>query len=457
MRSSVSDGGVDRVHSIQRLMRESNSVADIVNQLKSHNPGPATHLDAGVHPVTRLVPRAVSGSSLSVTVDDLPHPAYMINYNLEVVWFNEAARATLLGGFVELPPSSNGRNVLHFIVRSPGFAARNEEIIRFHVEIAKERLTEAAFEKACRSLPASSVTQLKTIYAETPQPQRRSMADATLTIKGEDGTQRSYQTHVSFYREGMLFVYVPAESDADSLSRFLARRDEVIRGLLRKQLPVLTPLAVLVADLQNSVRICAELPPEEYFELVNAIWTAMGPIFRKYYGTHGKHAGDGMVYYFFPQPDCNYAFNALLCAQEVREEMQRICKAWQLRKNWLTELCLNIGINEGEEWLGTYQSATSVEFAVLGDTINHAGRLSDFARGGRIWATKRLIGKLSAQERARVRYGITRKADDGREVFVGSSFTLLSGVVDISDSRYEKLHDMAALPVTEIVEIAAGA
>lgn len=79
------------------------------------------------------------------------------------------------------------------------------------------------------------------------------------------------------------------------LLEFLSRRDIVIRNLLRKRLPVLTPLAVIVADLQNSVKICSELPPEEYFELINEIWSTMAPLFRKYYGTYGKHVGDGMV------------------------------------------------------------------------------------------------------------------------------------------------------------------
>ena len=62
---------------------------------------------------------------------------------------------------------------------------------------------------------------------------------------------------------------------------------------------------------------------------------------------------------------------------------------------WVNELYLNIGLNEGEEWFGTYRTATTVEFTVLGDTINHAGRLSDFARYGAVWATKNLIGKHS--------------------------------------------------------------
>ena len=43
----------------------------------------------------------------------------------------------------------------------------------------------------------------------------------------------------------------------------------------------------------------------------------MKPIFCKYYATHGKHVGDGIVYYFFPQPDCNYVLNAIECAWEM--------------------------------------------------------------------------------------------------------------------------------------------
>jgi adenylate cyclase len=34
--------------------------------------------------------------------------------------------------------------------------------------------------------------------------------------------------------------------------------------------------------------------------------------------------------------------------------MRKISKKWQLRKNWLNELYLNIGLHEGQEWLGTF-------------------------------------------------------------------------------------------------------
>ena len=159
------------------------------------------------------------------------------------------------------------------------------------------------------------------------------------------------------------------------------------------------------------------------------------------------------MYYFFPQPDSNYIFNALRCARELKSEIQKISKAWQIRKNWLNELYLNVGLTEGQEWLGTFQSATSVEFVVLGDSINQAARISDFSRYGAIWATKSFIGKLSAHERGLVRFGVKRQTPEGREVFVASSFALVSALVNLDGARTEKLRDIAALPVTEIVEI----
>jgi class 3 adenylate cyclase len=234
----------------------------------------------------------------------------------------------------------------------------------------------------------------------------------------------------------------------------LERRDDVIRNLLKKRLPVLTDVAVIVADLQNSVRICSELPPEEYFELINQIWATMEPIFRSYYGTHGKHVGDGLVYYFFPQPDSNYIYNALRCANQIREAMRKISKEWQLRKNWVNDLYLNTGINEGQEWLGIFHIETKVEFTVLGDTINHAARLSDLARHGSLWATKNLMGKLTPEERKSVRFGVKRQSRDEHEVFVQSSYSRVSELVDLNAPRHEKLRDIAALAVTEIVEIA---
>ena len=90
---------------------------------------------------------------------------------------------------------------------------------------------------------------------------------------------------------------------------------------------------------------------------------------------------------------------------------------------------------------------------VLGDTINQAARISDVARHGRIWASKSLIGKLSAKGRDRVHYGVHRHAPDGRDHFVASSFTFVSTLLEQEGVRLEKLRDIATLAITEVVSV----
>lgn len=463
-----------RLERISQLKKDGYAMADIASLLEAEGFEVSTKASAhdvldheppkepSVRSVTAAAsntPQAVVQSKsnlLRLTIDHIPYPAYMVNYNFEITWFNEEARLELLGAFDHLPADIRERNALSYLLkgRLGRDGANREELLQFYLLLGKGRYSR------------NDLMNILTGQAEaTPKQREESLAELRpngtlvqmpLTLHLDIDEIAHYNVYASYYREGILFIHLPSHAESDSLLGLLERRDEVIRNLLKKRLPVLTDVAVLVADLQSSVRICTELPPEEYFELINQIWAAMEPIFRKYYGTHGKHVGDGMVYYFFPQPDCNYIFNALMCAQEMKATMRRISKEWQLRKNWMNELYLNTGLNEGYEWLGIFHIETKVEFTVLGDTINHAARLSDFARGGAIWATKNLLGKLPSKERQRVKFGIRRQDAEGREVFVGAFYSRINELAYLNDAaRNEKLNDIAALPVTEIMGIEA--
>lgn len=431
-----------RIEEVRRLKQEGLSMTQIIDRL-----------EGGGSTSRPIAPKAVGigEAPLHLTLDDITHPAYMINHNFELMWINPAGRHVLFHDHLELPQTSDQRNLFRLLPVS-----RNEwgSLLGFHIAIAKARLGPECFGNLCRGLDPVSYARLQAAYLDTEPAPVQPVIQTSVLLPETDGSgrERFHTAFASFFREGIFIVLVPEAEPADEMLKLLARRDEVIRGLLRKRLPVLTDLAVLVADLQGSVKICSELPPEEYFELINEIWRTLAPTFRKY-STYGKHVGDGMVYYFFPQPDSHYLANALDCAVEIRREIQRLSKAWQIRKQWFNELYLNTGINEGQEWLGTYQSPTSVEFVVLGDTINQAARISDFARHGSIWVTKNLIGKLPVEERARVSFGVRRRAPEGREVFVPSSFSQVGTLLEQEGARMEKLRDIANLPITEIVEI----
>ena len=122
----------------------------------------------------------------------------------------------------------------------------------------------------------------------------------------------------------------------------------------------------------------------------------------------------------------------------------------KLKKGWFNDLYLNIGINEGQEFFGTIRSASNIEFTALGDSINYAGRLSDFARFGKIWTTKNVIIKLAEEELASLCFGVDRKEAD-HERFVENSFLRVIDLLDGSRNEGNKFADIATLPITEIV------
>lgn len=395
-----------------------------------------------------------AGDQLTLTMDQIPYPAYMVNPSFEITWFNKAARETLPDVFSRLPQHTEERSVFRLLLNAGRNAINHEPLLILNLALAKERMGRSSITQPLLGMPSDSVQRLEQLYDQTDAAQSGgAIVDIPVSLENGSKKNRNYIAYAAYFREGILVILMPVNGNVDELLKLLSRRDLVIRNLLSKRLPTLTDLAVLVMDLQDSVKICSELPPEEYFELVNQIWSTAGGIFRKYYGTHGKHVGDGMVYYFFPQPDCSYIMNALICAGEIKDAVTKISKEWQLRKKWTTELYLNTGLNEGQEWLGTFQTATTIEFAVLGDTINHTARLSDFARFGTIWATKNFMGKIPAGDRNCVKFGVRRKGSEGEPIFVESTYSRMCNLVDLESGRYEKLRDIAALPITEIVDV----
>jgi class 3 adenylate cyclase/DNA-binding transcriptional MerR regulator len=396
----------------------------------------------------------VHDEPLSLTLDEIDHPAFMFTHNFELSWYNEAARQSILGNFENLDASSSGRNILEmlFKVAHASIGPERYSLLKLHLGMAKSRLSKTAVLSTLQNRDSEMVRVISDLYdAAIELPYHRGVGINYFDTLDPSTHQLTEQKLVSTcFREGILAVCADGNEATESITEFLTRRDMVIRHLLRKKIPVLTSLAVLVTDLQGSSRICSELPPDEYFELINEIWSSMDVIFRKYYGTHGKHVGDGMVYYFFPQPDSSYIFNAISCALEVKKEIKRISNRWRLKKDWLNDLYLNTAIHEGQEWLGTFQTATSIEFAVLGETINQAARVSDFARNGAIWGTKTLMGKLSSEERSRIDFGVNRRVNDDHVHYVPSSYAQMESLVDLKSGKFDKLKDIATLPITEI-------
>lgn len=392
-------------------------------------------------------------SDLQLTISDIYSPAYMVNHNCEIEWVNREAEKEIFGRKISEIKKLESRNIFKLFL---GWEFQNhlqncQETITSHMSIMSATLKKSSLATLYSGISKSEIHVLEKAYDFEPGSQGPPVAEMPLKCTRRDGTTAYYRLYAMYFREGVFFFYVPQEGLHHDLLQMLTNRGKVINELLKNRMPSLVSLSVLVADLQDSVRISAELPPQEYFQLINDLWKTVGGAFEKYNGVYGKHVGDGMLYYFLKRPGSNYLLDSVNCALDLRESMRKLSSDWRLRKGWSKDLFLNIAINEGQEFFGAIHSASNVEFTALGDSINFTGRLSDFARNGSIWATKNVIARMNLEDQSMLRYGIQNREQGGRNIVL-NSFSRICDLQDETGRDYIHFADIATLPITEIFD-----
>jgi adenylate cyclase len=390
---------------------------------------------------------------LTLTISQLDMPAYLINNNFEVEWINAEAEDQIFNRNVCSITEIESRNIfkLFFSFEFHSHLSNWKEIISFHMPFVQSKFPKVKLPGLYQGISDSEVRFLSDLYDEMKLTQNKAIDGRPTHLVSPDGSVKYYQVYTMMFREGTFFVYAPTDRRTNDVMEYLSRRELVIHDLLKQRMPALVSLCVLVADLQDSVKISAELLPGEYFSLINKLWESLAGCFDKYGGIYGKHAGDGMLYYFIKKPGTDYVMNSINCALDLKNAMRKFSSEWKIKKGWIEDMYLNIGINEGQEFFGTIRSAPTIEFTALGDSINYAGRLSDFARYGEIWTTKSVISKLDPEGLNCIRFGVTRKMGE-RTLFTPNAFSRVMDLMGNDDKKYGKFIDIATLPITQIME-----
>lgn len=445
-------GSLDRIAEINRLKSAGLTMAQIVAKLAAPDtrvsmPGAAAAatVETGAPSSAPIPPAAAFAAAPRLTLEELPHPAYLVNPNIELEWWNAAA-LDLFGRAEGLPGPLAARHLLPLLIDAGALDLATEagrDLLRVHLAAVKRRLPRSALARLDGRVSAAALAEIEAAYDTVePAPSRPALRQR-INVSG-----RPVDLYVSFFREGYLFVQAPASADGGGLADLLGRRDQVIQDLLRRRNPFYTPLAVLAAEIQDADRLCAELAAEDYFALVNLTWATLDATFRRHHATQGRHLGHILVHFFFPQPDGSHLLNALACAQELAHGMREVRAQWLRRRSWPEQLTLNIGLAAGTEWFGAMQSSAGHALIALGESTRRAERLARAARGGTILATKSLIGALPERERDRVRFGVHRPGGDARSRFAASRFARLDEIATTETG------EVANLAVTEIVGVA---
>jgi DNA-binding transcriptional MerR regulator len=167
------DEAFDRVNKVQELKKEGVSIADIASQFAPKN-RTAHPLDDGQQQTTSDSPpgrRASQGRepstrlSMELTLDNFPGPAYMVDNNFELMWWNEEAATNVFGGRSDAGSDLQTRNLLGLLVES--FDGNNHdaliETLRPHLAAAKKRMNKTSLSKIYSPLGGEMLSLIESL------------------------------------------------------------------------------------------------------------------------------------------------------------------------------------------------------------------------------------------------------------------------------------------------------
>lgn len=156
--------------------------------------------------------------------------------------------------------------------------------------------------------------------------------------------------------------------------------------------------AAMFIDLRGFTRLSALLAPKELLALVGEFQRIAVPIIQRHHGAIITYLGDGiMVAFGAARPTGTYAADALRCTEALVDAAGR----------WIEESCtrgdctpeIGIGVDVGTVVCGTIGEQGKLEYAVLGEPVNHAAKLQAHTKqeGVRALTTRRALEVARAQ------------------------------------------------------------
>ncbi len=152
-------------------------------------------------------------------------------------------------------------------------------------------------------------------------------------------------------------------------------------------------VTVLASDIRGFTQLTARLGPQRMRDLLNEYFPPLIDAIHEFGGTIERFVGDAIFAVFgSPQLDDRQHEHALRAAWKMQQLVGRHNASRAARG---AEICeIGIGIHCGEALNGFIGNAERMEFAVLGEPANFAGRFCSGAGGGEILLSPELHARI---------------------------------------------------------------
>jgi hypothetical protein len=218
----------------------------------------------------------------------------------------------------------------------------------------------------------------------------------------------------------------------------------------RSEIPQVMVVAVLAVTLHDADGLWVTLSVHDYFALTNEFAAEVRRIALAQDGQVLRVAPHRLVCRFLPRAGRDHLWSALEVSQTARETVRELSARWKLRRGWELEIRASSGLCEGESWVS---AAAPDDIQMVGETMGDAEEFARCARRGAVLATRTFVARLAPDQRGRVAYGVPASALSEGAPERAMTFARLGDIAP-AHALTERL---AAVPVTEIVELRAAA
>jgi adenylate cyclase len=206
------------------------------------------------------------------------------------------------------------------------------------------------------------------------------------------------------------FLFVFVQSPLEWIASVVAMRaferrfsqylpQSVLRHIMRRAdqdalKPQRRQITVLFADIEGYTMLAEQMPPEQLVAMTEIVLTRLTQCVYETEGTLDKYMGDALMAFWgapLEQPD--HARRALDCAQAMLRELAAINREAAALPHGRA-LRVRIGVNSGSAMVGELGSTSRQSYTVIGDAVNVAARLQEYARTAK---TDLLVGQETAR------------------------------------------------------------
>jgi class 3 adenylate cyclase len=159
------------------------------------------------------------------------------------------------------------------------------------------------------------------------------------------------------------------------------------------------PAAVLMADLEGSSSLARRLSTAQYFAFGRRLVRAADQCVVDRGGIVGRHVGDGVVAFFLGETAGSESAAARACIESARA--LRAAAIEVAGKSGLEpgDVLLRFGLHWGATlYVGRITTVGRSEVTALGDEVNETARIEACATGGRTFASKLLVERLTTSD-----------------------------------------------------------